>query len=142
MRDVVSSAVCARRIDNDGLGVRRRRPPKRQPCARSAQNRLGYRSSLWWFEVRNTLVINERRKRLTEARTLAFLQRLNRLSIGVEHYTDEQQILALARRHVLSVYDAAYLELAQRMHVSLATLDHRLAAAARAEGVPLIEAPP
>ena len=97
--------------------------------------------SLWWFEIRNTLVVNERRKRLTEARTVAFLRDLNRLSIGVDSYTDEPLILRLARRHTLSVYDAAYLALAQRMQTSIATMDRHLAAAARAEAISLIEAP-
>jgi len=46
--------------------------------------------------------------------------------------------MALARRHRLTVYDAAYLELAQREGVPLATLDGALAAAARAEGVPVL----
>ena len=47
-------------------------------------------------------------------------------------------MLALARRHGLTVYDAAYLELATRENLSLATLDGPLAAAARAEGVPVL----
>ncbi|HJW78510.1 MAG TPA: type II toxin-antitoxin system VapC family toxin [Beijerinckiaceae bacterium] len=46
--------------------------------------------------------------------------------------------MALARRHRLTVYDAAYLELAQREGVPLATLDGPLAAAARADGVPVL----
>ena len=46
--------------------------------------------------------------------------------------------MALARRHRLTVYDAAYLELAQREGVPLATLDGHLAAAATAEGVPVL----
>ena len=35
--------------------------------------------SLWWFEVRNTLLVNERRGRLTEIDTAAFLRGLSRL---------------------------------------------------------------
>jgi predicted nucleic acid-binding protein len=50
----------------------------------------------------------------------------------------EGALLELARRHQLTVYDAAYLELAQRKNFSLATLDRALASAARAEGVSLI----
>ena len=48
-------------------------------------------------------------------------------------------MLALAREHRLTVYDAAYLELALRADVPLATLDRQLAAAARAAAVPLLE---
>jgi predicted nucleic acid-binding protein len=46
--------------------------------------------------------------------------------------------MSLARRYRLTVYDAAYLELAQRQGVPLATLDGALAAAATAENVPLL----
>jgi predicted nucleic acid-binding protein len=46
--------------------------------------------------------------------------------------------VALCRRHRLSVYDAAYLELALRRNLPLATLDKRLAAAATLDGVPVI----
>jgi predicted nucleic acid-binding protein len=48
------------------------------------------------------------------------------------------RLLALARRHGLTVYDAAYLELALREGLDLATLDTELADAARAEGMPLV----
>ncbi|MGH7842040.1 MAG: type II toxin-antitoxin system VapC family toxin [Candidatus Binataceae bacterium] len=97
--------------------------------------------SLWWFEVRNALVINERRHRLTEADTTAFLRMLSRLPIAVDSTPNEGQVLSLARRHKLTVYDAAYLELAQREHLSLATLDTKLARAARAEKVAIVEKP-
>ena len=93
--------------------------------------------SLWWFEVRNTLLVNERRGRLTESDTLTFLGALRRLAIAVDPALNED-VLALGRRHRLTVYDAAYLELARRENLPLATLDQRLATAAQAEGVSLI----
>ena len=55
--------------------------------------------SLWWFEVRNTLVVNERRGRLTEIDTAAFLRALARLTLTVDRVPGEQAVLALARRH-------------------------------------------
>jgi predicted nucleic acid-binding protein len=94
--------------------------------------------SIWWFEIRNTLVVNERRGRLTEADTAAFLRTLSRLAVINDRQPREAEILAMARRHRLSVYDAAYLELAQRDTIPLATLDRELIGAARAERVPLI----
>ncbi len=94
--------------------------------------------SLWWFEVRNTLIVNERRGRLTEADSAAFLRGLARLGVTVDRTPDEGSVLTLARQQRLSVYDAAYLELAQRDGVPLATLDGALADAARATNVPLI----
>ena len=98
--------------------------------------------SLWWFEVRNTLLVNERRGRLTEADVAAFLRGLSRLGVTLDHTPDEAALLALARRHRLIVYDASYLELTQREGIPLATLDSELANAARAEKLPLIGAAP
>ena len=94
--------------------------------------------SLWWFEVRNTLVVNERRKRITESATVSFLRELARLPIRVDRVPVEVEVLRLVRAHRLSVYDAAYLELARREGLPLATLDRDLARAAGAEGVPVI----
>ncbi len=94
--------------------------------------------SLWRFEVWNGLVINERRGRITEIESTIFLQRIARLSIRVGSAPDETVTLALARRHRLTVYDAAYLELALREHLALATTDVALARAAQAEQVPLV----
>jgi predicted nucleic acid-binding protein len=93
---------------------------------------------LWWYELRNVLVIGERRRRLTERRTTQFLSKIAQLAITIDQSPDEPRLMALARRHRLTVYDAAYLELAVREAVPLATLDTALANAARAEAVPLI----
>jgi predicted nucleic acid-binding protein len=97
--------------------------------------------SLWWFEVRNTLIVNERRGRLTESDTAAFLRGLARLNVTVDRSLDEADVLMLARRRRLTVYDAAYLELARRERLPLATLDAALATAARAERAPLLGEP-
>ena len=94
--------------------------------------------ALWWFELRNVLVVNERRDRLTETVTAAFLRAVARLDIAIDRTPDSAAVLALARAHRLSVHDAAYLELAQRAAAPLATLNAALARAARDEGVPLI----
>lgn len=94
--------------------------------------------SIWWFEVRNAMVVNERRDRLTESDTAAFLRLLGRLRVSTDGSPDEASTLRLARRHRLTVYDAVYLELAQRENIPLATLDQVLAAAARVERVSLI----
>jgi predicted nucleic acid-binding protein len=96
--------------------------------------------SLWWFEVRNILVVNERRKRITEAGTSSFLRELARLRLRVDSEPEETVVLRLARAHRLSVYDASYLELALREAIPMATLDTELALAASAEGAMLIGA--
>jgi predicted nucleic acid-binding protein len=96
--------------------------------------------ALWWYELRNVLVLGERQGRLTERETARFLRDLSRFAITMDSLHSEIQIMTLARRHRLTVYDAAYLELAQREAVPLATLDEELAAAARSEQVALIGA--
>jgi predicted nucleic acid-binding protein len=94
--------------------------------------------SLWWFEVRNTLIVSERRQRITESGTATFLRSLARLRLRVDRSPDENAILKLARAHRLSVYDAAYLELAQREGLPLATLDADLRRAAASEGMAVV----
>jgi len=94
--------------------------------------------SLWWFEVRNILVVNERRGRISLSDSTAFLLHLSKLPVRLDHLPDEGSVLRLARTHRLSVYDAAYLELAQRENLALATLDADLRKAAARERVVLI----
>jgi predicted nucleic acid-binding protein len=91
--------------------------------------------ALWWYELRNVLVVGERQGRLTERQTARFLRNISRLAITIDSLPNEAEVLTLARRHRLTVYDAAYLELARREALPLATLDQELAAAARAEQV-------
>lgn len=98
--------------------------------------------SLWALEAANVIARAEARGLLTEARSQVFLALLAQLDIVEDHATASHalgQTLSLARRYGLSAYDAAYLELAERCGLALATLDAELAAAARAAGVPLFE---
>lgn len=94
--------------------------------------------SLWWFEVRNILIVNERRGRITEGDTAAFLRGLSRLGITLDRWPEEAVVLSLARRHRLTVCDASYPELSLREGLPLATLDAGLARAAKAERQPLL----
>ena len=94
--------------------------------------------SLWPLEVANGALVGERRKRTTEAKATQFLSLLKSLPITVDDETAArawQETLQLARTHNLSVYDAAYLELAMRRDLPLASLDEDLKAAAAAVGV-------
>jgi predicted nucleic acid-binding protein len=84
------------------------------------------------------LIAAERRKRLTVAKTNAFLKSMQKLRLAVEQTFDEHDAIHLARRHALTVYDSSYLALAMRESLPLATLDRKLAAAAKDEGVTLI----
>jgi predicted nucleic acid-binding protein len=94
----------------------------------------------WWFEIRNTMLVPERRGRSAETQTNFALHQLSRLKIRFAPQPEESAVFALARRYRLTFYDAAYLELALQHEISLATLDHALAAAAQSERIDLITA--
>ena len=94
--------------------------------------------ALWWFEVRNILIVNERRGRIDSADSDMFLNDLASLPICVERDLHERLVVVLARKHRLTAYDAAYLDLAVRSTVPIATLDRALAEAAQAEGLELV----
>lgn len=94
--------------------------------------------SLWWFECANALVVARRRNRLTrdQAEKLGRLFGSLPLATAAAPLADGMaRLQLLAERHDLSAYDAAYLDLARQLMVGIATLDKRLAAAARAEDV-------
>ena len=91
--------------------------------------------TLFWFEFRNLLVVSERRARVSPAQTATILAEVARLPLEVDDQPQEHRVIGLARRHRLTVYDATYLELAERRGGRLATLDRRLAAAAADEGI-------
>jgi len=94
---------------------------------------------LWQFEVTNVLLVAERQSRITEAQGARFLELLTQLPIRIDaSLTDPAALLAAGRRHGLSAYDAAYLVLAERLGVPLATLDGRLGAAGRNAGVDVL----
>ncbi len=93
---------------------------------------------LWTIEIRNILIVNERRGRIEPDDSNIFLRDLTRLPIRVRHGADEQALVLLARKHGLTAYDAAYLELAVRTGVAVATLDRLLADAVRTEGLELV----
>lgn len=95
--------------------------------------------TLFWYEIRNVLVMAERRKRIVSARTTAFLSDLALLPFSVDDLPREASVLDLARRRSLRVYDATYLELAQRIGAPLATLDQALITAAKKEGIALFK---
>ena len=93
---------------------------------------------IWPLEVANVLLTAERRKALKLAQVTSFLEQLSAWPIQVDTLGVDrafQQILNAARSHNLSTYDAAYLELAVREGLPLATLDKDLRRAANAVGV-------
>ena len=89
---------------------------------------------IWPLEVINVLLVAERHERLQESDSVRFLSLLGRLPIVVDHSWPERvmnDLLALGRVNHLSSYDAAYLELAMRQGLSIATLDLAVRDAAR-----------
>jgi predicted nucleic acid-binding protein len=95
----------------------------------------------WRFEVANGLQMAVRRQRIDIAFRDLTLADLGALDISVDSESEGQAwttTVALADRHGLTIYDAAYLELAQRRRVSLATLDEGLVRAARASLIAVV----
>ena len=98
--------------------------------------------TLWSLEVANVLVMGERRKRSTEGQADRWLRLLSALPIAIDSeapFLAFDSILGLARHHRLTAYDAAYIELAVRRSLPIATLDDDLKKAALALGVAMYE---
>jgi predicted nucleic acid-binding protein len=99
--------------------------------------------SVWTLEMANVIVVAERQRRLTKADSTRFVELLGGLRIVVEEAAREHvltRVLGCARDFGLSAYDAAYLELAMRHGVALATTDRALRSACRKSGTRLFAA--
>lgn len=94
--------------------------------------------AIWGLEVANVIARAESQGVVPEARSGTFLELLHALAIEVDGRTHQHAFsdtLHLARRYRLSAYDAAYLELALRTGLPLATLDRDLRGAAGKAGI-------
>jgi predicted nucleic acid-binding protein len=97
--------------------------------------------ALWSFEVTNVLLQAERRGRLTQAAVEGRLAAFEKLPITVDPtpwHSLHGATAALARLHGLTAYDAAYLELAIRYQLPLATKDKALMRACAAAGIEVL----
>jgi predicted nucleic acid-binding protein len=95
---------------------------------------------LWPHEVANALIMAERRKRISAAQRSLFVEELLKLPIAVVDGSPRaifETQAALADRYTLTAYDAAYLDLALRKGLPLATQDKPLSMAAAKAGVKL-----
>lgn len=103
----------------------------------SLSERRAFVPLLWFYEIGNGLVMAYRRKRITPDQIDGFLSRLLALPIDVHEQTPAEilNLPSLARSHGLTNYDAAYLDLALRLDLPLATTDSVLGKAAMAAGV-------
>jgi predicted nucleic acid-binding protein len=98
-------------------------------------------TAIWRYEVVNGLLRAERRRRTNEAETVRSAELVSGLPLEVDLETTESafsSVLALARAQGLTVYDAAYLELAMRLVLPLGTNDEPMATAARNIGIEVL----
>ena len=97
--------------------------------------------AIWPLEVGNVLLVAERKKRLSGADSARFMALLSELPLLIDQEPPERmlkEILALAREHHISTYDASYLDLAMRNGLPLATLDKGLRKAAKRSRVSIL----
>ena len=97
----------------------------------------------WPIEVANVLALAERCRRITPADSAEFIAKLEDVAILVDEETSSRafgRVLDLAREERLTAYDAAYLELAMRLGVPLASKDANLCNAAQRLGVSVLRA--
>ncbi|MFN7025263.1 MAG: type II toxin-antitoxin system VapC family toxin [Pseudorhizobium sp.] len=94
--------------------------------------------SLFWFETRDILAMSERRGRIASGGAVVHMERVRRLPLDDAGIGGDSSVLLLAATHALSAYDASYLNLASNRNLPLATLDRKLAAAARKDGVTVL----
>lgn len=96
---------------------------------------------LWGLEVVNAVLVQERRKQITQNQGTQFLQILEALDIeimGEPMDRDMEKLALLARPHQLTAYDALYLDLAINLGLPLCTMDRNLKNAANRLGIRLI----
>jgi len=108
-----------------------------QAVASSAVDTVAPR--LWAYEIRNSVLMGLRRGRIGEADSEQFLISPNELNVRLSEPASYDEVFSLAQEYGLTVYDAAYLNLAIQEHLPLATLDRQLVRAAEAAGVALFQ---
>lgn len=94
--------------------------------------------ALWSLEIGNILLMTQRKKRISPANAAEFINLLEALNIQIDYHMATRrfyEILSLATAQNLTTYDAAYLELAMRLGLPLATKDIQLQNAANRLGV-------
>lgn len=106
--------------------------------ARASSSNVFWVPALWWYEVANALTVARRRRRLAEADRARIVELYGMLTIRTDGELDANAMWrfhTLAEEYGLSAYDAAYLELALRRGLRLATFDQQMISAARKAGV-------
>ena len=99
--------------------------------------------AIWHLEIANVLALSKRRGRITPANSSEFIALLETLVVVIDAETPSRapgRVLGLARAERLTAYDAAYLELAMRLGIPLASKDADLCDAAERLGVNVLRA--
>lgn len=113
-------------------------PDEDHPFAAEMMNQLADEDAvapeLLQHELRSILLIAAKRGRIGEDMVYTALSRFRALPLRLVTRIEDSEVIRVARRHQLSAYDAAYLALTLAEMLLLATLDRKLAGAARAEG--------
>jgi len=94
--------------------------------------------ALWWYELSNGLVMAQRNHRVSEADRNRLMEIYGMLPIQTDVFVSAElawRLQAIAQEYLLTCYEAAYLELAQRRGLGFATTDHSLTMAARKAGI-------
>jgi predicted nucleic acid-binding protein len=94
---------------------------------------------LWAYEVRNSVLMGLRRRRITKTDAQDFLDSIKALPIRLTDPLSYDRVFELAESHGLTVYDAAYLDLAMREGLPLASLDAALLRAAGRSGIAVFQ---
>lgn len=104
------------------------------------KNTISIVPSIWPLEVANVLLQSKRKKRINEIQSASFIDALAALPIIVDQSTTSRamhSIFVLADQANLTIYDAAYLELAIREEIPLLTLDQEIIKAAQKHHIPI-----
>ena len=107
---------------------------------KEGQDAVFHVPQIWHVEVGNALLMAVRRNRIPVEELVTALRIIEGVDLAIDTMTGQtawHETMRLAQKHRLSLYDSAYLELAARLGANLATLDARLAAAAKLEDVAL-----
>jgi predicted nucleic acid-binding protein len=117
-------------------------PDEASPATNALLDRLAESEaavpSLFRHEMRNLMLLAYRRGRMSRVKFRDVVAELGAAPVRDYGPGDDADIVDLAMKHDLTAYDAAYLDLALRERLPLATLDRKLAAAARAETIAVL----
>lgn len=112
-----------------------------QLLTRISEGESAWVPALWHWEVSNILLVAQRKKRITRSQAVGFIEMLKVLPIYIENKAMQQALettFELAHENQLSSYDAAYLEIALRKQLPIASLDKQVIRTAKELGIAVL----